>query len=179
MREVGWQQRMLQGLESAYREGDNPVTVFFALDFVAKHHLTIPPWVADYVSASAQNIHTVAQRNQKGKRARSARKDRGAMKGNETEEIGRALGFGPSRRGGTAAAKEAQEIQRNLFLALHVALQMGLDEEKGRPSKLDGIAAMVGERQRCSVSTVKRAYAAYRDHAEAALRAAVEAVGQE
>lgn len=135
------QDGMLAELEVDFARDGNPLHAWEALTLTAGNDRPVPAWVVSHLLEGAENLAAICTEVAAGKRV-----DR------EAEHAGRALGFGVTGRGRGSwfTAKNMLQRDRDIYAAVRKELNDG--------AKPDFAWQIVSTAQKCSRSTVERAY---------------------
>lgn len=142
----------LDELEKEFKRTDNPVLVWIAIRSRNWNDTPLPSWIDDYLqdvgTKIVSSIYDISD-------------DR------EAEVVGKALGFGGTKKGGNGKLTAAYKLERDR--ALYNEVLSALNEGGGTnlTSACHYVAAITGQ----SSSTVRRAYLDFLAHQDGASQA--------
>jgi hypothetical protein len=133
----------IEAFRNDYERDQNPVHVWRALFLVMNFSLekAVPNWIAEYLRSSTDAVIKIYQKVKEGEKIER-----------EAENIGKALGFGPSGKGSTSHFEDAFILDRDKDLYARVQNKLAAGD------KLYLAYEMVAKDTAWSPSVIRRAY---------------------
>ena len=148
---VGWEASLLEKVEQTFQETGNPLLPWHALRWAVDKGIAVPSWVLIYFHDRAEVLNGIVC-------------DGGDA---EAEKVGRALGFGGSGKGKTAAARTIKLQQRDFGIAVHVHCEIARNVEEVGTESVDSAFLTVARRFGVSRTTAADAYSKNKKAAKA------------